>query len=101
MTPPPRRADPSSSSLPAPDIEFTASVEAERMRFEEVPETDVRFSGEPGHSSDSGTRRTNLPNEVEPGVVYRNVRVSYRLASRLTAGSGDGATGTRRHDQRA
>jgi hypothetical protein len=66
------------------DIEFVASVQADELRFDEPPETDVRFFGEPGHESASGSDRTNLPEKVEPGVTYRNVRVDYRLASRLT-----------------
>lgn len=66
------------------DIEFTASLEADELRFDESPETDVRFFGQPGHESASGSDRTNLPEKVEPGVTYRNVRVDYRLANRLT-----------------
>jgi hypothetical protein len=67
----------------AADIEFVASIEADELRFDEAPETDVRFFGEPGHESASGADRTNLPEKVEPGVTYRNVRVDYRLATRL------------------
>jgi hypothetical protein len=65
------------------DIELVASVEADELRFDEPPETEVRFFGEPGHESASGSDRTNLPEKVEPGVTYRHVRVDYRLASRL------------------
>jgi hypothetical protein len=65
------------------DIELVASVEADELRFDEPPETEVRFFGEPGHESASGSDRTNLPEEVEPGVTYRNVRIDYRLATRL------------------
>jgi hypothetical protein len=68
----------------AADIELVASVQADELRFDEQPETDVRFFGEPGHESASGSDRTNLPEKVEPGVTYRNIRVDYRLASRLT-----------------
>jgi hypothetical protein len=67
----------------AADIEFVALVQANELRFDEAPETQVRFFGEPGHESASGSDRTNLPDGVEPGVTYRNVRVDYRLASRL------------------
>jgi len=66
------------------DIEFTASLKADKLRFDESPETDVLFFGQPGHESASGSDRTNLPEKVEPGVTYRNVRIDYRLASRLT-----------------
>jgi hypothetical protein len=68
---------------PAADIEFVASIEAGELRFDESPETDVRFFGEPDHESTSGSDRTNLPEKVEPGVTYRKVRVDYRLATRL------------------
>jgi hypothetical protein len=66
-----------------PDIEFTASVKADELRFDEVPDTDVRFFGEPDHESASGSDRTNLPEKVEPGVTYRDVKVDYRLATRV------------------
>lgn len=65
------------------DIELAASVQAEELRFDEPPETEVHFFGEPGHESASGSDRTNLPGSVEPGVTYRDIRVDYRLASRL------------------
>jgi hypothetical protein len=65
------------------DIELVALVQANELRFDEPPKTEVRFFGEPGHESASGSDRTNLPDNVEPGVTYRNVRVDYRLASRL------------------
>jgi hypothetical protein len=71
------------------DIELLASVRADELRFDEPPETEVRFFGEPGHESASGSDRTNLPEKVEPGVTYRDVRVDYRLASRLAAKTGD------------
>ena len=66
-----------------PDVELTADVKSRELRFEEVPETKVRF---PGYSEDqtvSGTDRKNLPEEVEEGVTYRNSRVRYRGAAQL------------------
>ena len=69
----------------SPDIEFAASVRADELGFVEPPETDVRFTGEPGHESASGSDRTNLPERVESGVTYRYVGVDYRLASRLSS----------------
>jgi len=64
-----------------PDIELTASVKADGLRFREVPKTEVRFFGEPGHESESGSRRTNLPEAVEPDVTYRDIQVDHRLAA--------------------
>jgi hypothetical protein len=72
-----------------PDVEFTSSIKADELRFEEVPETEVRFHGDPDHESASGSDRSNLPEEVEPGVTYRDVRVDYRLATRLVTSEDD------------
>jgi hypothetical protein len=69
-----------------PDIELTADVKARELRFEEVPETEVRPPAQ--------TERENLPEEVEPGVTYRNPRIRLRIASALTdadRGYADGA----------
>lgn len=65
------------------DIELTASVKANQLRFDESPQTEVRFSGQPDHESAAGSDRTNLPERVDPGVTYRDIRVDYRLASRV------------------
>ena len=69
--------------LENPDIEFTADVKAKELRFEEVPQTEVRFTGHPERESASGTDRENLPDEVEPGVTYRDPKVRLRIASAL------------------
>jgi len=53
------------------------------MRFAEEPDTEVSFFGSPGRESVSGSERTNLPDPVEAGVDYDDVRVDYRLATRL------------------
>ena len=66
-----------------PDIEFGARVDAEELRFGEAPETQVEFFGTPRYEARHGDRRTNLPEEVEAGRNYRNVRIDYRLATKL------------------
>ena len=70
-------------ALETPDIEFTVNVRAREMRFDEVPETEVRFRGQPERASVSGTERENLPEEVERGVIYRNFNVRLRIATEL------------------
>ena len=55
-----------------------------RCASSEVPETKVEFFGNPGHESEHGDRRKNLPDEVEADKTYRDVRVDYRLASTLS-----------------
>ena len=66
-----------------PDIELTASVKAEELEFREKPETEVSFSGTPGHESVSEDDRRNLPDTVRPGVKYRHIEVDYRLATKI------------------
>jgi hypothetical protein len=72
------------------DVEIGASVKAKRLRFREKPKTQVELHGElhepEGHGeleTASGSERQNLPDEVEPGVTYRDVRVRWRAAVRL------------------
>jgi hypothetical protein len=79
LTPEKKRLD----SLKNPDVEISATVRSRELRFEEVPETETRFSGHPERDSVSGTERENLPDEVETGVTYRDSRVRLRIASKL------------------
>lgn len=77
------------------DVEIGASVKAKRLRFREKPKTKVELHGElrkpegRGELGElqtaSGSERRNLPEEVEPGVTYRDVRVRWRAAARLDA----------------
>jgi hypothetical protein len=70
-------------ALETPDIEFTADVRAREMRFDEVPETEVRFTGQPDRASVSGTERENLPEKVRRGVTYRNFSLRLHIATEL------------------
>jgi hypothetical protein len=79
-----------SDRIPDPDVEVGASVRANRLRFRRKPETEVDLHGElrepEGHGdlrTASGSERENLPEEVKPGVTYRDVRVRWRAAARL------------------
>ena len=65
------------------DVEVFTSVRADELRFGSVPETKVWFEGEPAERSSSRTERDNLPEEVEPGVTYRDVGVRWRARSRI------------------
>ncbi len=72
------------------DVEIGASVKAKRLRFREKPKTRVELHGElhePKGDGEletaSGSERQNLPDEVEPGITYRDVRVHWRAAARL------------------
>ena len=67
----------------SPDIAFTATVQAREIRWDEVPDVRVTFTGPPGFESVSESDRVGLPDRVRAGVTYRNVRVDYRLACAL------------------
>lgn len=66
-----------------PDVEVSASARARELRFGTVPETKVWFEGEPDVRSSSRTERENLPDEVEPGVTYRDVEVRWRARAKI------------------
>ena len=70
-------------ALVKPEIDFTANVKAQKLRFDEVPKTKVRFWGHPERDSVSGTERGALPEEVRQGITYRDVSVRLRIASEL------------------
>ena len=76
----PRRKD----EAPA-EIEAGATVKAKKLRFESVPETEVRFPGSDEERSGSHTERENFPDEVEPGVTYRDVKVRWEAGAAFRA----------------
>jgi hypothetical protein len=76
-----------------PDIEVGAKVKARKLRFRRKPETRVEFEGgtrirsddrieDVELESDSHSERRNLPEEVEPGVTYRDVEVGWVAEAR-------------------
>ena len=70
-------------TLKKPDIELTAEVKSWWLRFEKVPETEIRFAGYTEDQSVSQTERENLPREVEEDVTYRDSRIRLRSAGSL------------------
>ncbi len=81
-----------------PDIEIGAVVKAKKLRFKKVPKTDVEFEKEsevrlegatPEIETASGSKRENLPDEVEPNKTYRDVHVRWGAAARLRDREGD------------
>jgi hypothetical protein len=85
-----------------PDIEIGARASAKKLRFRRKPRTNVDFEGrtrvreedrieEIELDTDSHTERHNLPEEVEPGVTYRDVEVGWaaRARARIERGEQD------------
>lgn len=64
-----------------PDIEIGATVKAKRLRFGREPEAEVTVHGD--WRSHSESERENLPDEVEPGVEYRDVEVRWGAAAHV------------------
>ncbi|MDQ0382614.1 hypothetical protein [Amycolatopsis thermophila] len=58
-------------------------MRADDLRFAGTPHTEIRFSGTPDHQSATRSDRTNLPDQVEAGVPYRDVRIEYRLQNTI------------------
>jgi hypothetical protein len=69
---------------PPADIEIGAVVRAKKLRFDSKPETEIKFPGS-APSSGSHTERKNLPDEVEPGVTYKDVEVRWRARADVEA----------------
>jgi hypothetical protein len=79
--------------IESPAIDIPADVKAKAVRFDDAPETDVEITGEavdrtsedqPEVEGGSATERENIPDEVEPEVTYRDVRVRWHAAAKIT-----------------
>jgi hypothetical protein len=60
-----------------------ARVRAKELRFECKPEVQIGAHANSPANAEHESERKNLPDEVEPGVTYRDVEVRWRLAARL------------------
>lgn len=72
------------SSLP--DVAILATVHARELRFDEKPEVRVEVwgsvNGRPA-ATVSTSDRTNLPDEVQPHVTYRDIGILLTITSTL------------------
>jgi hypothetical protein len=66
-----------------PDVEMAASVRADEVRFECKPEVRVGAYANAPATAEAVSERENLPDEIEPGITYRDISVRWRLAARL------------------
>jgi hypothetical protein len=85
-----RDATPSSTATPnaraeesgaEPDLSITARVTADSLRFEKVPDPKVEFTGKPRRGTVWKSERENLPEQVQPGVTYRDIGITLRITS--------------------
>ena len=66
-----------------PDIALEADVRMRELYFEKAPEPEVCFRGNTRRNSVWGSKREELPDEVQEGVVYRNARVRLQIDSEI------------------
>ena len=76
------------------EVEAGVALRARKLRFSKKPKTEVKWRQEVNgrlvdENLDAETaslsRRKNLPEEVEPGVTYRNVELRSAGGVRVTA----------------
>ena len=72
-----------------PDIALDAGVKMRELRFEKVPDPGVNFRGNTGRNSVWTSRRTNLPEEVQEGVFYRDAGIRLRIATEIVESPSD------------
>jgi hypothetical protein len=72
-----------------PDIALDAGVRMRELRFEKVPDPEVHFRGNTGRNSVWKSRRENLPDEVQEGVVYRDAGIRLRIATQIAESPSD------------
>ena len=53
------------------------------LRFAQVPDPEVNFRGNTRRNSVWMSRRTNLPDEVQEGVIYRDAAIKLRIATEV------------------
>jgi hypothetical protein len=68
---------------PEPDVEISATVRADELRFESEPEVSVRVHADSPADTEHVSERDNLPDQIEPGVTYRDIAVAWRVSARL------------------
>lgn len=67
---------------PQPDVAIIAVVHARELQFELVPKTNVTFT-DPRNANVWTTDRENLPKEVQPHVLYRDIGIRLTITSTL------------------
>jgi hypothetical protein len=65
------------------DLVIIANVQAKELRFDVVPNPTVEFPGKPRRETEWSAERTNLPQQVQPGVTYRDIGIRLKIVSRF------------------
>jgi hypothetical protein len=67
------------------DVVILASVTIDELRFDREPQGRLRVPGCPEGEGLRVLERRNLPDRVQPGVTYRDVRISVQILGALNA----------------
>ena len=67
------------------DVVILASVTIDELRFDREPHGRLRVAGCPEGEGLRVLERRNLPDRIQPGVTYRDVRVSVQILGALNA----------------
>jgi hypothetical protein len=71
------------ASIESADVSITATVRAQELTFEVVPNPTVEFPGKHKRETVWDAVRENLPRAVEPGVTYRDIGIRLKIVSRF------------------
>jgi hypothetical protein len=77
----PQRDDASAAAPEEADLSITARVTARELLFRKVPNPRVEFPGRPERRTLWEAERENLPEQVQPGVTYRDIGIRLRITS--------------------
>jgi hypothetical protein len=74
------------SDTPPADVEIDAAASAVELRVRERPHTRTGVTDGADVRKDELARRENLPDRLEPGGVYPDVRVHRRISGHVAKG---------------
>lgn len=63
------------------DISITGEVQINELKFKEVGNTTVKFYGNTQRKLIDKSIRKNLPEKIQPNVLYKNVNVHFQILS--------------------
>jgi hypothetical protein len=66
-----------------PDVLILANVRARELRFDAVPQVSVTFPGQENNATVWHSDRFNLPDQVQPYVIYRDIGIRLVISSSL------------------
>ena len=66
-----------------PDVEIAAALRAAELRIEVKPQVDASAYSDSRATAESSSERTNLPDELDERVTYRDFAVRWHVAARL------------------